>query len=62
MKLVMSSMPIEGSIWNPEPEPDVWWGEGGIDALLWANPRPLYQEAAQVVSEDAVLAHVGGAA
>jgi hypothetical protein len=21
-------------------EPDVWWGEPGIDALLWADPTP----------------------
>jgi hypothetical protein len=22
------------------PEPDVWWGEDGIDALTWADPIP----------------------
>jgi hypothetical protein len=22
------------------PEPDVWWGESGIDALLWAEDQP----------------------
>lgn len=21
-----------------DPEPDVWWGEGGIDALIWPKP------------------------
>ena len=23
-----------------EPTPDVWWGEDGIDALLWADAEP----------------------
>lgn len=23
-----------------EPTPDVWWGEDGIDALIWADPLP----------------------
>lgn len=22
------------------PEPDTWWGEDGIDALIWADPLP----------------------
>jgi hypothetical protein len=25
---------------DDEPMPDVWWGEDGIDALIWADPRP----------------------
>lgn len=24
--------------------PEVWWGEQGIDALLWADPPPPYGE------------------
>lgn len=27
-------------IWNDDPTPDVWWGEDGIDALIWADPPP----------------------
>ncbi len=23
-----------------EPAPDVWWGEDGIDALIWADAEP----------------------
>jgi hypothetical protein len=26
------------------PEPEVPWGEHGIDALLWADPPPPYRE------------------
>lgn len=22
------------------PEPDVWWGDSGIDALIWADGQP----------------------
>jgi hypothetical protein len=25
---------------DPDPEPDVWWGEDGIDALIWADGPP----------------------
>ena len=25
-------------VWDGEPEPDVWWGPDGIDALIWADP------------------------
>ncbi len=31
------------AIWDGDPEPDVWWGKSGIDALIWADPRP-YEE------------------
>jgi hypothetical protein len=27
-------------IWDDGPAPDVWWGENGIDALIWADGRP----------------------
>jgi len=26
------------SNWDGEPEPDVLWGQGGIDALIWPKP------------------------
>lgn len=25
-------------------EPDVWWGEHGIDALIWADARPYAEQ------------------
>lgn len=28
------------SVWDGDPEPDVWYGPEGIDALLWADPVP----------------------
>jgi hypothetical protein len=31
---------MQGSIWAVYPEPDVWWGSDGIDALIWADPKP----------------------
>ena len=29
-------------IWGNDssPQPEVWWGANGIDALIWADPRP----------------------
>lgn len=29
-------------IWGNDssPQPEVWWGVNGIDALIWADPRP----------------------
>jgi hypothetical protein len=30
----------QGSPWDGSLEPDVWWGEDGIDALLWADAEP----------------------
>jgi hypothetical protein len=36
-------------IWHNEPEPDVWWGEEGIDALLWADPRP-YDDVGEITA------------
>jgi hypothetical protein len=26
--------------WGGDPEPDVWWGEDGIDAMIWADGQP----------------------
>jgi hypothetical protein len=26
--------------WHWEPSPDVWWGEDGIDAMIWADGQP----------------------
>jgi hypothetical protein len=34
---------------KPESEPDVWWGEEGIDARIWADPRPYEQNPASEV-------------
>ncbi len=41
----MSSVPFlravhapRDSVWTEKPEPDVWWGEGGIDAPIWPKP------------------------
>ena len=38
-------MPDEATPHPPrydEPAPEVWWGEAGIDALFWADPRPPF--------------------
>jgi hypothetical protein len=26
--------------WNAHHKPDAWYGPDGIDALIWADPRP----------------------
>lgn len=36
-------------IWNDESAPDVWWGPDGIDALIWADPRP-YEAPADIIA------------
>lgn len=41
-------------------EPDVWWGESGIDALLWADPAPYGPPATEVPVRSA-LARAGDA-
>lgn len=28
-----------------DPEPDVWWGQDGIDALIWPQPYALTADA-----------------
>jgi hypothetical protein len=33
------------------PEPEVWWGESGIDALLWADGRPYDKSRPAVMPE-----------
>jgi hypothetical protein len=48
-----------GSTWHP-PMPDVWWGDDGIDALLWADPQP-YKEPAESPVESAAIARAGEA-
>jgi hypothetical protein len=39
-----SNPPTErpSGIWgiDSSPQPEVWWGVDGIDALIWADPRP----------------------
>lgn len=32
-------------------EPDVWWGEDGIDALIWADPTPYERPQSPAVCE-----------
>lgn len=36
----MPDVPIHDFVWSGGPEPDVWWGHDGIDAPIWADPRP----------------------
>ncbi len=36
------------------PEPDVWWGEHGIDALIWADGQP-YEELTDMPAPDYAL-------
>lgn len=33
-------IPSEAAVTEEAIVPDVWWGEHGIDALLWADPTP----------------------
>lgn len=39
-------------IWHSGHEPDVWWGESGIDADIWSDPipyvKPLMDASAEV--------------
>jgi hypothetical protein len=35
---------------DDKPEPDVWWGEDGIDAQLWAEGQFYYGPAERSVS------------
>ena len=46
MKYAQSVASSHDPIWNGSPEPDVWWGEGGIDALIWPKPMPCAHPAA----------------
>ena len=32
--------PSSPLVWCDRPEADVWWGQAGIDALLWADAEP----------------------
>jgi hypothetical protein len=36
----------ESSIYKHQPEPDAWWGVGGIDSMAWADGIP-YGELAE---------------
>jgi hypothetical protein len=36
----LKSPPDRPVSWTDVPTPDVWWGEDGIDALIWADPAP----------------------
>ncbi len=35
-------------------EPDVWWGEDGIDAMIWADPTP-YREPSETQTESVAV-------
>jgi hypothetical protein len=37
--------------WFGDPEPDIWCGQSGINALIWADPLP-YDEPALDVPAD----------
>jgi hypothetical protein len=39
-------------IWEDKAIPDVWWGADGIDALIWADPIPYADPAADVSARD----------
>jgi hypothetical protein len=44
----------------PDPVPDVWWGENGIDALIWVDPVPYELPSLKVpVSPALVMVEAG---
>jgi hypothetical protein len=46
-----------------EPAPDVWWGDDGIDALIWADPLPYADPLSMVPpTQDQAPSVEGGAA
>jgi hypothetical protein len=40
-------MPLDdhpaSTVWSHQPEPDVWYGPDGIDALIWADGTPYVE-------------------
>lgn len=40
-------------------EPDVWWGEGGIDTLIWVDPIPYKSPTAPRMDNESA-AQMGG--
>jgi hypothetical protein len=41
-------------VFNGVPEPDVWWGESGIDADIWSDPIPYATPFVNASAEAAV--------
>jgi hypothetical protein len=39
----------------PNAAPEVWWGEDGIDALLWADPTPYEPQVSEAPAEPPTL-------
>jgi hypothetical protein len=46
--------PEVNDTWHGDPEPDVWWGPDGIDALRWADPPPYAEPVPEPVATSAV--------
>jgi hypothetical protein len=44
-----------GAIWNGGPEPDVTWGDGGIDALNWADGEREWEKDTRMNSKHAAV-------
>jgi hypothetical protein len=42
------------SIWDDDPPSEVWWGEDGIDAPIWADREPYAEPLTDVSAEVAV--------
>lgn len=40
----MGHIAVQQQLESDTHEPDVWWGQDGIDALLWADPPRPYAE------------------
>lgn len=54
MKTTKPNTPAQSLVWDDEPEPpDVWWGECGIDAGIWADPRPYAEQPVAASTEAA---------
>jgi hypothetical protein len=52
------------SVWDYEPAPEVWWGDGGIDALVWPKPYAVppaedRSTATESLAHDAWIAPAG---
>lgn len=45
-----------------QPEPDVWWGDDGIDAMIWADPLPYGDPRTTVSSAEAEVPFADGSA
>lgn len=61
MKTTKQNMPVPSPVWDDEPTPDVWWGANGIDAPLWADPRPYAGQSVDASTEAAVTVLAGDA-